>query len=221
MKGIAFVAACVLAGGCGPKAVITAGPTRALPPHREIVLDSGPKAPRRMVPPEVFLRAYLTWFGGLSPGATLLRAREGDLFDQWTDYLAALGLPDHHFDVPRAMQSNTVMLAAIGRLGEALCIRSVELELRANTPIASRVIFAFEATPQPTRAQFAAGFDVLHRTFLGYPAGLGPPQRLERFFELHQKVVANHAAGQRLTPDEMAWAAVCTALVQHPETGLY
>ncbi|WP_437742083.1 hypothetical protein WME73_42910 [Sorangium sp. So ce302] len=39
------------------------------------------------------------------------------LFDSWGDYLAALGLPDHGLDLPRATQTNALMLAAFERLG--------------------------------------------------------------------------------------------------------
>jgi hypothetical protein len=62
----------------------------------------------------------------------------------------------------------------------------------------------------------------LHRTFLGYPLRLAPPDRLDRFHTLFTQVAARHAgAKQPLSADETAWAAVCTALVQHPEAELY
>jgi hypothetical protein len=113
------------------------------------------------------------------------------------------------------------MLATLGRLAEALCVRSVEHDLRHKLPVEARVLFAFESIAEPTRADFAPRFDVLHRTFLGYPAELAPAGRIERFFALYRQVAANHPAGRPLSGDEAGWAAVCTALVQHPETGLY
>ncbi len=191
-----------------------------LPAYSTIALDPTPKARRRAVPAEVVLRAFLGWFGGLAPQETFLRARGNNLFDQWSYYLAALGLPDHHVDAPRVSQSNTVMLATIGRLGEALCVRSVEHDLRAKAPSGERLVFAFDVAPPATVAAFTPAFDVLHRTFLGYPASLAPPQRIERFFGLYRGVAAR-AGSKRLSADEMGWAAVCTALVQHPEAWLY
>lgn len=176
----------------------------------------------RMLPPEAFLRAYLTWFGGLAPIDVQKRAHGYDLFDTWTDYIAALGLPDYHVDFPRRTQSNTMMLATIGRLGEALCVRAVEHDLRGRASIDQRVVFAFDPMPTATLAEFAPRFDVLHRTFLGYPASLAPPDRLGRFFALYQQVVAFHDGPKaQLTPQEAGWAAICTALVMHPEAEIY
>jgi hypothetical protein len=192
-----------------------------LPAHTEITLDQGLKTRRRMVPPEVFLRAYMSWFGGLAPLDVVKRARGNDLFEQWVDYLVALGLPDYQLDTPRVTQSNTIMLAALGRLGEALCVRSAEHDLHARTPLDQRVVFAFDPMGDPTLAEFTPRFDVLHRTFLGYPASLAPRDRIERFLGLYRQVAANHASNPKLSPDELGWVAVCTALVQHPETGLY
>lgn len=191
-----------------------------LPPHTTIALDPTPKTRRRAVPAETVLRAFLGWFGGLAPHDTFLRARGNDLFDQWFYYLAALGLPDHHVDAPRVSQSNTVMLATIGRLGEALCVRSVEHDLRAKVPMSERLIFAFEVPTPTTIEAFAPAFDVLHRTFLGYPAKLAPGQRIARFFALYRDVAAR-GGSKRLTADELGWVAVCAALVEHPEAWLY
>lgn len=172
-----------------------------------------------MVPPEVYLRAYLVWFGGLAPLDVQQRARPKGLFDAWDDYLAALGLPDYKIDLPRQNQSNTLMLATLGRLGEALCARAAEHDLHARTPLDQRVVFAFDARGEDA---FATGFDVLHRTFLGYPARLAPTDRIARFHALFTSVAARHAGmKQPLTADETAWVAVCAALVQHPEAELY
>ncbi len=210
-------------GACAhPPQAIEPSPPTPLPASSAVALDTTPKERRRMVPPEVYLRAYLGWFGGLAPLDVQNRARPRGLFDAWDDYLAALGLPDYRIDLPRQNQSNTLMLATLGRLGEALCARAAEHDLHAKTPLAQRVVFAFEPIGSPTPEQFAERFDVLHRTFLGYPARLAPKDRVARFYTLYQYVAAHHAkAKQPLTGDESAWAAVCTALVQHPETELY
>ena len=175
-----------------------------------------------MVAPEVYLRAYLTWFGGLAPLEVQQKARPKALFDAWDDYLAALGLPDYTIDLPRQTQSNTLMRATLGRLGEALCIRAAEQDLHRKTAPAARIVYAFEATAAPSDAQLATGLDVLHRTFLGYPLRLAPADRTAKLSALYRSVAQRHAgAKQPLTADETAWAAVCTALVEHPEAELY
>ena len=206
---------------CGSAAIAPSAPAPLAPAHTTLI-DTTPKQHRRMVPPEVYLRAYLGWFGGLAPLDVQNRARPKGLFDAWEDYLAALGLPDYKIDLPRQTQSNTLMLATLGRLGEALCIRAVEHDLHQKTPLEDRVVFAFEVSANPDDAAFAERFDVLHRTFLGYPAALAPPDRVARFRELYKSVAARHAGTNKpLTADETAWAAVCTAHVQHPEAELY
>jgi hypothetical protein len=206
---------------------------RALPEHREVAIGSPASAPvpavaarphRRLVPAEAFLRSYLRWFGGLAPLALPQRARGTQLFDAWADYLAALGLPDYAFDDPRASRSNAVMLATFGRLGEALCVLAATHDLDAHTPVAARVVFAFPdpAAAAPTLAEFTHGFDVLHRTFLGYPAALAPADRIPRYFRLYQQIAASHAASHvGLPPAQAAWATVCGALVVHPEAEVY
>jgi hypothetical protein len=214
------IASVLVLAACGARAPVASAPGD--PEHPAVVpLDGPPRQGPRMVPPEAYLRAYLTWFGRVSPNEARLKARGWNLFGDWSDYLAALGLPDHQIDVPRATQSNAMMLATIGRLGEALCIRSAERDLHPATAAADRMVFAFDVIPQPTPTEFATRFDVLHRTFLSYPAELAPAGRTERYHALYQRVVANHRARERLAPDVMAWAAVCAALVLHPEAGLY
>jgi hypothetical protein len=224
--GTTLVAAALWIAGsviaCGPAAVIEPTASRPLPPHRELAVDTTPKARPRMMPPEVYLRAYLGWFGGLAPLDVQARARGRQLFDAWDDYLAALGLPDYRLDLPRQTQTNSLMLAAFGRLGEALCVRAAEHDLHnKNTPPGDRVVFAFEPVAAPTAAQFAERFDVLHRSFLGYPAALAPAERVERYFQLFHAVAGHHTVASPLTSDETGWAAVCSALIQNPETGLY
>ena len=210
-------AALLLVAACGGK--IAPSAREPLPPAHEAAVDTSPKARPRMVPAEVYLRAYLTWFGGLAPLDVQARAKGKQLFDAWDDYLAALGLPDYRIDLPRQTQTNSLMLATFGRLGEALCVRAAEHDLHKNAP--DKVVFAFAAVAGPSEDQFATGFDILHRTFLGYPIELAPKDRVARFYALYREIAAHHPRKQPLTADETAWAAVCTALVQHPETELY
>jgi hypothetical protein len=72
---------------------------------------------------------------------------------------------------------------------------------------------------------FATRFDVLHRTFLGYPAALATTDRVSRFYTLYQQTVARHAApgaaASRLTPEQAGWATVCYGLARHPEFHAY
>jgi hypothetical protein len=210
-------ASLLVLAACGASAVKPSAP-QPLPPAREIVLDTTPKEHRRMVPPEVYLRAYLGWFGGLAPLDVQARARPKGLFDAWDDYLAALGLPDYKIDLPRQTQSNTLMLATLGRLGEALCVRAAEHDLHAKLP---PVLFTFAGARVQSFDDFVPRFDILHRTFLGYPVRLAPPDRAQKFFALYSDVAQRHKAKNPLSPDETAWAAVCSALVQHPEAELY
>ena len=173
-------------------------------------IDTTPKERRRMMPPEVYLRAYLGWFGGLAPLQVQQQAKPKGMFDTWDDYLAALGLPDYKIDLPRQTQSNSLMLATLGRLGEALCARAAEHDFHGAPP---KLIFTFD-----TAAPFADGFDVLHRRFLGYPVRLAPADREPRFQALFEQVAAAHPGKKS---GELAWTAVCAALVQHPEAELY
>jgi hypothetical protein len=160
-----------------------------------------------------------------APLDTQNRARPRGLFDTWDDYLSALGLPDYRVDLPRATQSNALMVATFERLGIALCDRAVEHDLRGAPP-EQRIIFAFDPPAGAMdAAAFAPRFDVLHRTFLGYPARLAPPERQTRFYTLYETIRDHHAqAGaprSAFKPDEAAWAAVCYGLVRHPEFHLY
>jgi hypothetical protein len=215
-RGLAILLA--FAAACGPPATVKPGAPQPLRDPHVITLDGSPKVRRRMVPPEAFLRAYLMWFGGLAPAVVEKRARGENLFDTWLDYLGALGLPNDQLDSPRASNPNAVMLAAIGRLAEALCVRTVEHD--RNARLEDRLVFAFEPGPMTTLSEFASRFDVLHRTFLGYPEKLAPG-RASRFFAMYRTIAARHGTGEKLTADELGWVGVCTALVQHPETGLY
>jgi len=208
----------VIVAACAGRRIAPSAP-EPLPEARERSVDTSPKARPRMIPAEVYLRAYMTWFGGLAPLEVQNRARGKQLFDAWDDYLAALGLPDYRLDLPRQNQTNSLMLATFGRLGEALCVRAAEHDLHKAS--SDKVVFAFEPPPNPSQQQFAIGFDILHRTFLGYPVDLAPADRVPRFYALYRQIAAHHPRKQPLTADETAWAAVCAALVQHPETELY
>jgi len=220
-----------LSSACSRPEVLPRMPAAPLPELGRAAQDSTPKQDRRLVPAEAYVRTYLQLFGGLAPLEVQRRARGSDgaaLFDTWDDYLSALGFPDYRLDLPRGTQTNALMIAAFERLGVALCDRAVEHDLKARPPLLTqeRLIFAFDPPQGPVSPEaFAHGFDVLHRTFLGYPARLAPPGREQSFLELYQGTVARHAEKgaqrSRFTPVESGWAAVCYGLVRHPEFNLY
>lgn len=202
-----------------------------LPGHGSLAQDNTPKEGPRLLPAEVYIRAYLDIFGGLSPLAaeTASRGKEGSaLFDTWRDYLASLGIPDYEKDIARITQTNAMMLATFERIGIALCDRAAERELD-TTPrpaLDKRTVFAFEPTAAaPTEAEFAARFDVLHRTFIGYPAAMAETPRIKRFYDLYTSTVTAHSAkgapASGLSPQNAGWAAVCYGLVRHPEFHTY
>jgi hypothetical protein len=232
MKGLP-VFVLVLAACAAPVEHVYPGPKAPLPEHGAIAEDAAPKEDLRLVPPEVYMRTYLQLFGGLAPLDVQKHARGGDgasLFDTWDDYVSALGFPDYRLDVPRQTQTNALMAATFERLGVALCDRALEHDLRApkgGQPPApgERLIFAFDLPRgEVDPGAFAPRFDILHRTFLGYPASLAPPSRTARFFQLYRDIVAGHAKADpksRLSPDEAGWAAICYGLVRHPEFHLY
>ena len=231
MRRVLLAAIAALATACARPEVVPRTPAAPLPERGHVAMDTTPKRDLRLVPAEAYVRTYLQLFGGLAPLEVQRRARGGDgaaLFDTWDDYLAALGFPDYRLDLPRGTQTNALMIAAFERLGVALCDRAVEHDLKAKPPPLSheRLVFAFEPPAGAVSAEaFAPGFDVLHRTFLGYPARLAPPGREQSFFELYQGTVARHAEKgaqrSRFTPAEAGWAAVCYGLVRHPEFNLY
>ncbi len=226
MKKIALLFLALAVTGCGPAATVRPTPATPMRETARATEDTTTKQDLRLVPPEVYIRSYLQLFGGLAPIEVQAKARGADgnqLFDAWDDYLAALGMPDYKLDLPRATQTNAIMVAAFERLAVALCDRAVERDLKANPPIASRVVFAFEAPEHRDAAGFATRFDVLHRTFLGYPASLAPG-RVDDFRGLYTHIEQSHraaAARSRFTPTEAAWAAVCYGLARHPEFHLY
>lgn len=216
------------AGPSGPS--VPAVPVSDLPGHGSLKQDDTTKESARLLPAEVYVQAFLDVFGTLSPLEAEAMAKQGDsaLFDRWKDYLASLGLPDYEKDIARPGSTNAMMLATFERIGAALCERAVERDLRAapRPAVDKRAVFAFEpTTAEPTAEEFATRFDVLHRTFIGYPAGLAPTDRVARFFALYQDVVARHSAKDApkstFTPAEAGWAAVCHGLVRHPEFVTY
>jgi hypothetical protein len=220
MKALVFALALVLTA-CGPAATIEPGPATPMRETGRSAEDTTTKQDLRLVPPEVYIRSYLQLFGGLAPQEVQAKARGSDgnqLFDAWDDYLAALGLPDYKLDLPRGSQTNAIMVAAFERLGVALCDRAVERDFKA--PMNERVIFAFDAPAAMDDKAFAARFDVLHRTFLGYPAKLAPG-RTEDFHALYAKIASHHTQKSRFSPVEAGWAAVCYGLARHPELHLY
>ncbi len=228
---LALALACAALCACShPPPVVAPGPPAPLRSSGVALEDTAHKENLRMVPPEVYMRTYLNLFGGLAPVEVQKKARGADgsaLFDTWDDYVSALGFPDYRADIPRQTQTNAVMMAAFERLGVALCDRALEHDLKgqAPPPVKDRLIFAFELPKGGVDAKaFAPRFDVLHRTFLGYPAQLAPPQRTARFFQLYRDLAAQHAKAaprSRFTADEAAWAGVCYGLVRHPEFHLY
>ena len=61
-------------------------------------------------------------------------------------------------------------------------------------------------------------FDILHRTFLSYPAAMAPTDRTTRFFALYKDILAKHdPKTSKFTATEAGWAAVCSGLLRHPE----
>lgn len=230
IRAIGVVAVALTAVCVRPEIVAPSPPVRAsaVATIRE---DTTRKEDVRLVPAEVYLRTYLTLFGGLAPLDVERRARGADgalLFDAWNDYLTALGLPDHRIDLPRSSQTNAIMLGAFERLGAALCDRAMEHDWLSSSPvpIEKRLIFAFDGAGESvSRADFASRFDVLHRTFLGYPAALAPTDRVARYHRLFGEIVSRHtskdAPKSRLTPEQIGWVAICEGLIRHPEFHFY
>jgi hypothetical protein len=229
MRRVVLGCAVVVAAACHGNPPHPSAPVASLPGHGELVEDVAPKQGPRLLPAEAYVRSYLMLFGGLSPLAVAAAARGTDgnaLFDTWNAYLNSLGMPDHRLDVSRPKQTSTLMLATLERTGVALCDRAVQFDLQGATPVAQRRVFAFDLPPGGLDlAAFAPRFDILHRTFLGYPARLAPGGRVDRFFEMYSDIVARHAASgaapSRFTPAQAGWATVCYALVRHPEFNLY
>lgn len=226
-----LLCALLAAAGCAPPSLVPASPPVELKPHRVAHQDASPKEELRLLPQEVLLTDYLTLSGGRTPLEAQRVARGADgskVFDSFADYLSALGFPDYRIDLPRATQTNALMVATLERLAGALCERAVEHDLKATPacPLAERRLFAFELPPEPLDpAAFAARLDVLHRTFLGYPLLHAPAGRAAAFFRLYEQVVSRHQKTPqpraRLSPQEAGWVAVCYGLARHPEHLFY
>lgn len=205
------------------------GGLATVPGHDTVAQDNSHKEAPRLMAAESYMRSYLRLFGGLTAlqAQRDLTSNSGQLFDAWSNYLAALGLPNYAIDLPRGGQTNALMVATFERLGAALCDRALEKDWKVagGTPIDKRLIFAFDAAANPAdAAAFADRFDVLHRTFLGYPAKLAPTDRTATYFKLFQDVIAAHPKdpkASRFLATEAGWAAVCAGLVRHPEFQLY
>jgi hypothetical protein len=217
-----------LTGCARPAETVLASPSPKLALVEVTPLDTAPKEQLRLVPQEVYMRTYLQLFGvGPLPIEVQKRARAGDgsqLFDSWDDYVSALGFPDYRLDAPRQTQTNAFMVAAFERLGIALCDRAVlhDLPDKKAPPMAERSVFAFDLKPGTlSAADFATRFDVLHRTFLGYPERLVTAERVGRFYALYTEIEKNHTTKTKLSPAQAGWAAVCYGLVRHPEFHLY
>lgn len=199
---------------------------RDLPGHEGLPLDRTHKEGPRVMPAEVYIRTYLQLFGGLTPTAVRTQAAADGLFDQWNDYVQALGLPDHRIDLARNTQQTMLSAATFERLAIALCDRAVLRDLRGAAAPEARLIFAF-ATPANVaavdQATFTRHFDVLHKTFLGYPAALAPATRGPRYYQLFQQAAAAQMTARgagstpSFTPVEAGYAAVCYGLARHPE----
>lgn len=229
----AALAALATATACGKSTDvdekgIPSVPVQSIPGH-ENLQDNSPKEGPRLVPSEVYLRTLNRLLGDVTPlqAEQILRADEpASLFDYWRDYLGSLGLPDYQNDVSRAVSTNSIMVATYDRLAIGVCIRVAERELRAGAPpVDQRRVYAFDLTPnEPTDAEFDARFDVLHRTFLGYPASLAETDRTNRFRALYRSAVkrgASESISRKLSPTEQGWVAVCYGLARHPEFHLY
>lgn len=235
MKGIkhtALVGLLLLAGACKDTTAadnnqVLPGGMANLPGHESVAQDNTHKESPRLITAESYLRSYLRLFGGVTAlqAQKDLAAGGAGVFDAWGNYLAALGLPNYALDLPRGEQSNALMVATFERLGIALCDKALEKDWKTagGVPVASRLIYAFDAAKDPTdKAAFAERFDVLHRTFLGYPARLAPTDRVDSYFTLFDKIRTTHdPKTSRFAATEAAWAAMCYGLIRHPEFQLY
>ncbi|MCU0657058.1 MAG: hypothetical protein MUF64_17910 [Polyangiaceae bacterium] len=214
----------------GTSGSVAPSPLEEIPGHSSLLQDTSPKELPRLMPAEVYIRSLLRIFGPLAPAdmQAQFKALDATLFDTWNDYLAVLGLPDLRFDVPRAPQTNTLMVSTFERVGVALCDLAIQKDLKATpaVPLDKRAVFAFDPPKGVlTEALFATRFDSLHRTFLGYPAKLAlTKDRTQRFFDLYKGTVERHKnldTPKKYSPEEAGWAAVCYGLVRHPEFHMY
>ncbi len=233
---LAFLTAGALAAGCAKEPskqnqktdpdVGIPGDDSPLPGHDSLAQDTTPKEGPRLLPVEAYLKTYLQIFGGLTPKEIEGSAKKDALFRAWSDYLGVLGLPDYGRDIGRQPETNPLMLATFERLGIALCDEALIHDWKAmpKPAVKDRHVFAFDMpADKPTQADFAKGFEVMHRTFLGYPAKMARTDRVTRFYGLYNDVVKAHdpKVSKNFTAQEAGWAAVCYGLVRHPELHLY
>ena len=68
-----------------------------------------------------------------------------------------------------------------------------DLDEEYERELVRRMIAQESRTPRWFVPRDDAGFDVLHRTFLGYPVKLAPPDRVERFHTLFTAISQRHA----------------------------
>lgn len=201
----------------------------SIPGHDSLAQDTTHKESPRLMPAENYMRSYLRIFGGLTPlqAQTALATGGDGLFDSWSNYLAAMGLPNYAVDLPRGAQTNALMVASFERLGIALCDKALLKDWSVVTPVAmeKRLVYAFDPPKDATdKAAFAAAFDVLHRTFLGYPVKLAPTNRVDTYFDLFNQVTSAHTKdpkASKFTANQAGWASMCYGLVRHPEFHLY
>jgi len=238
VKKLALIVTVLAAAACAKDPEKTGGgegnvpsvPATAIPGHESLPQDITVKEGPRVLPAETYIRSYLMLFGGLAPIAsqTALRAKDSALFDAWRDYLAALGMPDYRNEIGRSTQTNALMVATFERIGVALCEAAVEKELKdtARPLVEKRIVYPFEVVAESPEAEFVARFDLMHRTFLGYPAAEAATDRTKRFFALYNETVARHKdktvpTPTRFTPAQAGWATVCMGLIRHPEFHVY
>ncbi len=219
--GFLFVAAC--------KGDTLEGGLASVPGHENLAQDNTHKEAPRLMAAEGYIRSYLRIFGVDTPlQAQTQLATGGDaLFDSWNNYLAAMGLPNYTLDLPRGTQTNALMVATFERLGIALCDKALLKDWSTTAPVATakRTVYAFDAPKDiADKVAFTAAFDVLHRTFLGYPVKIAPTNRVDTYFELFTKISSTHTTDPKaslFTANQAAWAAMCYGLVRHPEFQLY
>lgn len=216
-------------------------PPELVPSHvaEQVRVDVAPRdafVPRepRLMPAESLIRSYTSIFGDLATPEVRAQydaaSRKARYFG-WHNHLSSLGVPDYSRDQPRVGQSNTIMVAAFEQIGIELCDRAAVRELHPIKPkalspdlqalvqVQAPPVFAFDQKAGPlTQSDFTPRFDVLHRTFLGYPVALAPKEREPEFFALYKKVEARRANAKKGYPPHVAaWSAVCQGLVRHPE----
>lgn len=220
-----FVLSCF---GCKPEETSLPSMTvEQIPGHEGLEQDTTHKESPRLVLTETYIRTYLQLFGGLTALKTQTELQIGGsgLFDTWSAYLGALGLPNYAVDLSRNTQTNALMMATFERLGVALCDKAVEKDLKSSpvVPVDKRLIFNFDIPKTPlSQTEFTERFSKLHRKFLGYPVSLAPSARAERFFALYAETLKKHpATGSRFSSTEAGWAVVCQGLIRHPEFQLY